>query len=250
MFKKIIQKSTYKTLSGSGIYDNFLRDFILGFTLKRTAAFPVTVSLNKGDTKVTISDDLDRLTINEIFSWKIYQTDRMNNYRHVFDLGSNIGCAALFFETRCPNLQSLVSIEPDQRTIELLKENIDANFSSTSWELIEKALNPSGLPVQLLQGESTRYNTLEDSSSFPVVGSVEVEGLSFEDFFGLVAKYNPDEVLIKIDIEGVEGELLTEIFSRGYIGDLIIEGENIPKPKDGYRLGWNKFNDVYYFTKS
>ena len=250
MIKKLIQKSTYKTLSNSGIYDNYFRDFVLGFILKRTMFFPATVSLNRGTTTVTIADDFDRLTINEIFGWKIYQTARMSSYRHVFDLGSNIGCAALFFEAYCPNLESVVSIEPDERIIDILKTNIEANFSSTAWKLIRKALNPSGLPVRLLQGESSRYNTIEDSSNFSVVGSLEVEGLSFAAFFELVSQYNPDEVLIKIDIEGVEGELLTEIFTRGYIGDLVIEGENIPKPQIGYRLGWNKFNDVYYFTKS
>ena len=250
MIKKLIQKSTFRTLRNSGIYDDYFRDFVLGFILKRTTFFPATVSLNRGATNVLIADDFDRLTINEIFGWKIYETDRMSSYRHVFDLGSNIGCAALFFEASCPNLESLVSIEPDQRTIDLLKTNIENNFSSTSWNLIEKALNPSGKSVRLLQGESTRYNTIEDSSSFPVVGSVEVDGLSFADFFEIVTRNNPDEVLIKIDIEGVEGELLNEIFSHGYIGDLVIEGENIPPPNNGYQLGWNKFNDVYYFTKS
>ena len=250
MIKKLMQKSTYTTLSNIGIYDNFFRDFVLGFALKRTASFPATVSLNKGATKVTIADDLDRLTINEIFGWKIYKTERMSNYKHVFDLGSNIGCAALFFKACCPNLESLVSIEPDQRTIGLLKTNINANFHSTSWDLIEKALNANGETVRLLQGESTRYNTIEDSSNFSVIGSVEVEGFSFSDFFEIVTKHNPSEVLIKIDIEGVEGELLAKIFRHGYMGDLVIEGENIPKPESGYRLVWNKFNDVYYFTKS
>ena len=89
MLKKLIQKSTYKTLSNSGIYDRYFRDFVLGFMLKRTKIFPTTVSLNRGMTKVTITDDFDRLTINEIFGWKIYETERMSSYKHVFDLGSN-----------------------------------------------------------------------------------------------------------------------------------------------------------------
>ena len=75
-----MQKSTYKTLGNSGIYDNFFRDFVFGFALKRTVSFPATVSLNKGATKVIINDDFDRLTINEIFGWKIYETERMSNY--------------------------------------------------------------------------------------------------------------------------------------------------------------------------
>ena len=73
-----------------------------------------------------------------------------------------------------------------------------------------------------------------------------VETFSFSSLISLIREYDPDETLIKIDIEGMESKLLAAIFDAGYLGDIIVEGDMIPSDLEAYEMHWNKFSDVYF----
>ena len=53
------------------------------------------------------------------------------------------------------------------------------------------------------------------------------------------------------DIEGVELDLIKYLDKKNvFIGDIVVEGENLPKKFGKYILKQQKFNDMYYYAEN
>ena len=247
MLARIFKTSSLKTVIGSFIYDNYWLDFILGFCLKK-GAVPRRVSLNKGKYNIKISNISDFMTVNEVFNWQIYRTSRKEQYRYIFDLGSNIGTSTLYF-SKFPNIEKIFCYEPDPITLKLLKENCIALERNV--EICNKAITKDGADVMLNLSTSSRYNSITKIDRFEYVSSVKVKSVSFESLFSKISKFNPNEVMIKIDIEGVELDLINYLDKKNiFIGDIVVEGENLPKKFGKYILKQQRFNDMYYYAEN
>ena len=247
MFSRLLRKNTYHTLFTSLIYDYYIKDFILGFILKKSPV-PSLVYLFKSKIKIKIISQFDRMTISEIFGWKIYYTSRLKNYKVILDVGANIGCASVYFANKCKNLETIIAFEPDPRAFKTLKENLKINCSKLKITLHEAAISPDDKQKILIRSESTRYNSLKTIGNFKAKDSIKVNSVSFEKLFEIIKHFDPKEVLLKIDIEGLEYELLKALFKEKYLCDIILEGDYLPTKFGPYRMIWNKFNNIYYFS--
>lgn len=246
-FKRIFKHSTLKTLSNMFIYDNWFKDFFLGFVFQKLQSNRISILQKKVSLKINDSSDL--MTINEIFNWKIYQTNRMSEYKYLFDLGANIGCASVYFGHACPALKKVYCFEPDERVHLDLEDNLKNNLSHLDINLSKTAVTQNGEPVQINLTSSSRYNSIDDNSRFKFIDKVLVQSTSFHTLIKNICSHDPKEVIIKIDIEGMENSLFKAIQDYGYIGDIVVEGEGFSSNMIGYSMKWNKFNDVYYFSQ-
>ena len=115
---------------------------------------------------------------------------------------------------------------------------------------MEKAITKSGDDVMLNLSTSSRYNSISKIDRFDYLDAVKVKSVSFDDLFTKITAFEPDEVLIKIDIEGVEDDLLKYLDQKNiYVGDIVVEGEDLPNNFGVYILKKRKFNDMYYYSK-
>lgn len=246
MISRIFKISSLRTLKGSFIYDNYWSDFVLGFCLQK-GSVPRRVSLNRHSHGVKIENIKDLLTINEVFNWQIYKTSRQDQYQYIFDLGSNIGTTALYF-SKLHNIKKIFCYEPDPSAFKLLEEN--CSKVEKDIETINMAITKNGGDVMLNISTSSRYNSINKNHKFEYVSKVKVKSISFDQLFTKIFDFNPSEVLIKIDIEGVEQEFFEYIDQKNvFIGDIVVEGENLPKKFGRYVLKNQCFNDVYYYTE-
>lgn len=139
----------------------------------------------------------DILSISEVFFRRVYRLPNGQACETFVDLGANIGMAsAYFFKTYGP--KEIVCVEPSARNVLLLKPNLDANGVPATVLAGVIADRPGELPFEA-SGESN-------------AGHIGASGT-------LVRAYSMDEVLallpggradvVKVDIEGYEGTLLT-----------------------------------------
>ena len=229
------------------MYDNYMNDFIFGFIFKKSTV-PSQVSLFKSTIKIKIVNQFDRMTISEIFGWKIYYTSRLKNYKVILDVGANIGCASIYFAKKCKNLEAIIAFEPDPRAFKTLKENLKINCSNLKTTLHKVAVSTDDKPKVLIRSESTRYNSLKNIGNFKPKDTIKINSVSFEKLFKTIKKFEPKEVLLKIDIEGLEYEILEALFKEDYLCDIILEGDCLPKKTGCYKMIWNKFSNIYYFS--
>ena len=121
MLKRILKASNFRTIIGSFIYDQYWKDFVFGFCFQK-GEVPRKVSLKKDFYNIKITDINDFMTINEVFNWQIYRTNRSTQYRYIFDLGANIGTSTVYF-SKLQNTKKIFCYEPDPKTFKVLKEN-------------------------------------------------------------------------------------------------------------------------------
>jgi len=248
MLKRIFKFSTVKTILGSRIYDNYYIDFIMGFCLQKKT-MPTIVSVLDSSSLIKIDSVKDYLTITEIFNWRIYKTPRWDEYEHIVDIGANIGCASVFL-CRQKSVKSLIAIEPNKDVIDTLKLNIKQNINNINVEIMNVAIGTSSGAHDFFISDSSRYSGFVKSDNFRYIDKVSVECIDFNTLLGHLSDIDPALTLIKIDIEGVERDFFSFLENKDiYIGDIVVEGEDLPMKFGSYVCRTKKFNDVYYYTK-
>ena len=248
MLKRIFKMSTIRSILGSKIYDNYFKDFILGFCFQINKV-PRTVSVRKASALIQIDSIKDYLTVNEIFNWEIYKTPRWYEYKHIVDIGANIGCASLFLCNQ-PNVESLIAIEPNEEVLNTLRVNLNNNIKGISLEIMTVAIGEFSGSYDFFLSDSSRYSGFVKSKNFNYVNKVQVNCIDFQSLLVKLENYNPLHTLIKIDIEGVEKDFFKFLSDLNtYIGDIIVEGDDLPEYFGSYVCLSRKFNDVYYYTE-
>ncbi len=158
----------------------------------------------------------------EIFLEQNYLIAPTKEKIKIIDCGSNIGISILYFKFLAPNAE-IVSFEPNPHTFALLKQNVESNNLSVQ-------LHNAGVSKEV--GEMTIYTDKDDMSSQSAsttrhltnkhrpLEPVQVKMVALSSFIT-----EPVDVL-KLDIEGAEGEVLEELATTGklnFIKKLFIE---------------------------
>jgi FkbM family methyltransferase len=169
--------------------------------LFRAGSYPHEVVLRTPIGKIRLKaftpDDL--LTINEIFCRGDYHSDARN---HIFvDFGSNIGVSAAYFLTRSRE-GYVYGFEPLPQNIERLKLNL--NSFNGRFSLTEGAVWTSNGSADFGWEETGRYGGLRSKSARKLTVRTFDENDILRD---ILARHGKIDVL-KIDVEGAEGELL------------------------------------------
>jgi FkbM family methyltransferase len=137
----------------------------------------------------------------------------------IIDGGSNIGMSVLFFKALYPKSRVL-AFEPAERAYELLVRNVEENRLA-GVELHRAALGGA-------EGTIAFYEELEDPATFRMStrreridgAEVEVPQVRLSDFI------NEPVDLLKLDVEGAEDEVLTDLIDSAaiaHIQQLVVE---------------------------
>jgi FkbM family methyltransferase len=168
--------------------------------------FKYPYPIGKINLKVRSNRGADAFIISEVFEQECYWVS-LNNITHIVDLGANAGFTAVYFSKLFPSA-TIACVEPMPVNISVLKRNLALNkVTSVVYEAAitikdEKTLMDIGdkdyankvhnIPF----GKSMDHNTLT------------VDGLSMDTMLKKLKWETID--LLKIDIEGYEGILLTQ----------------------------------------
>jgi FkbM family methyltransferase len=153
----------------------------------------------------------DYATFFEVFCRRDYAITKLGMI--VVDIGSNIGISARFFLES--GARFIYLYEPDPENLDFLRRNI-ANFGDT-YRLEEKAVSISQSQggTSAFEVEKTgRYGRLVSDKSIDVGISsnrIKVQVLGIEDVLGSVLLNFENIDVLKIDIEGLELEIVKAI---------------------------------------
>ena len=169
-------------------------------------------------------------TIYSIFVREDYFIDK--EYKNILDLGSNIGISALYFLSRNKK-NRIYCVEPDPNNAYFLKKNL------------KSFKNRSKISFSAITTDKKKYKNFNLSfdgkySSFKNLGrnldeTIEVKTKTIDDLLNDVFFKNNLPILLKLDIEGLEKEVINnfDFKSNPRIIQLIAEGtgykENINK---------------------
>jgi FkbM family methyltransferase len=124
--------------------------------------------------------------------------------RRILDLGANIGMAAAALASQFPEAEFLL-VEPDPRNLERLEKTV--RWNGLTAQIVRSAVAPSAGRLRLRIGQDPTCSALETSAMHVLLDTVEVDVCTVDE---LLSGAGWDAVdLVKIDIEGTEGELLT-----------------------------------------
>ena len=160
--------------------------------------------------KITFNGETHfRHLFNGIFVQAPYFFRATNDRPLIFDCGSNIGMSVLFFKKLYPNAR-IVAFEPDPFTFETLRRNVEQNRLSDV-DLHQIALDDRVAEIEFFrdvspESSSLTMSTLPQRHSGP---SVVVPARRLSEFI------SSEVDLLKIDIEGAEDAVLTDLSRTG-----------------------------------
>ncbi|MEE4206492.1 MAG: FkbM family methyltransferase [Erythrobacter sp.] len=140
---------------------------------------------------------------------------------HFFvDIGSNVGVAAAFFLSRHRDNRA-ICCEPDEANLAFLRRTL-AQFGDRV-TILEKAIGPQAGIGELHRSEDGKYSSLIDAGV--TVATQEVEIVAFSDILGRAVAMGASDIVLKIDIEGLEPALVQSVDFADYpaISRIIVE---------------------------
>lgn len=148
----------------------------------------------------------------EIFDKKIYDFQSDNGSPYIIDAGGFVGLTALYFKGLYPGA-TLTVFEPDPAVFRLLKENMETN-GLENVELVEAGLGREA-------GKMTFYpDNADGGTMIPTEGKapIEVDVRRLSDYID-----GPVD-LLKMNIEGLEGDVFEEIEPKlSFVKEIILE---------------------------
>jgi len=165
----------------------------------------------------------------EIFIMNVYYFEAETDNPFICDCGANVGISVLYFKKLYPNCK-LLAFEPDRRAFRLLKANVRVNHFKNV-RLINSAIykkkgfvkfyydkaHPDSLSMSIKKGRG-------NSISFRKIPAV------------LLSSYLKERVdFLKMDIEGVEGSVINELFQTkklSFVREAVVEFHHHIEPKE------------------
>lgn len=173
-----------------------------------------TLLLRKSNKTVSIlcrPNTTDEKVIDEVLKKNVYEKPKIDFYVEPtdrwLDLGANIGTFSLLCLTRGA---SIISYEPEPTNFDLLKTNIENNFTD-GFQLVQEAVDvrDGNLPLFVCKGEYNKYrHTLT-----PVRGRATLN-VPVSNIIDVIRIHQP--TAIKLDIEGSEILILELLSSNDY----------------------------------
>ena len=151
-----------------------------------------------------------RILFKEIFIDASYYFVPDNSRPTILDCGSNIGMSALFFKRLYPQ-SKIVVFEPDPKTFETLRQNVRDNGLSDV-DCHQMALADFDGSVDFYQGEDENRSDLLMSmlhERMPTGKKISVPVRRLSAFI------DGDIDLLKLDVEGAEVKVMTDLQENG-----------------------------------
>ena len=148
-----------------------------------------------------------------IFCREDYKTPPSEGFM-TLDLGANIGVAALYFLSR--NVTTRVRCyEPDPANLDLLHQNLEPFKERV--EIIPKAVAPSGGLGTLFRANDGKHSSLRQDVAVynGFAAEVPTELVAFEEILQSVPS-NDLDILLKVDVEGIERDLIQSVDFRDH----------------------------------
>jgi FkbM family methyltransferase len=129
----------------------------------------------------------------------------------VLDIGANIGYYALMEAMIIGDKGIVYAVEPDERNLALLKENVSLNRLDKSIKIFDKAISNKNVYEQFAIHQSSNLNVILTKGEYPsseqYMSIVRIETVDIYDFLKSLERIN----LIRMDLEGHEEEVLDGI---------------------------------------
>lgn len=135
----------------------------------------------------------------------------------VVDLGANVGLFSLIALSLNPTIE-LHAVEADPQTHDVLKSNAAQN-SDAAWKTYQVAISKSDGSIRFAQTPASTSGHV----ALPNENGIDVPALSWKTFFSRHLA-NKDIAVLKVDIEGAEGDVLkgpSADFSR--VANIVVE---------------------------
>jgi FkbM family methyltransferase len=168
----------------------------------------VRVRTPLGIVSPTLSSQHDMSTVNEVFCRRDYEAPA--DLKVAVDVGSNIGISALYFLTRNASAR-VYAFEPDPKNIERLHHNL-RDFNDR-YELDDSAVALTNGTARFGVEPVGRYGTLnlDAPTGHPATEIIEVRTRALNDILAGVLEKHPRIDILKIDVEGIEEDLVGSI---------------------------------------
>ena len=186
---------------------------IFWHVLRGTCPPSIKLRSPTGPVMISLRNNESLKTCFSIFAREDYRTPAKESWA-VLDIGANIGIAALYFLSR--NRSNRVQcFEPDQANLEFLRRNI-GRFAARV-EIVEKAVAPSGGTGTLYRAIDGKHSSLlrEVAVSNGFDSETDAELISFDGLLREAVK-GQASLLVKMDVEGIEADLVRSVDFLNY----------------------------------
>jgi len=149
--------------------------------------------------------------INEIFLQGVYKQQLPEN-AYILDCGANIGISAIYLKSICPGAH-IICFEPDEKNFSLLEKNI-----------LSHKLKNVYAKKEAVWTENTTLSFIQDGTMGSKIGSnnssntISVKAIRLKELLEKKVDF------LKLDIEGAEFKVLTDIAERlDNVGKMFLE---------------------------
>ncbi len=165
-----------------------------------------------------------RLLFKEIFSNEIYNVRLDNDTPLIIDAGAYVGLSTIYFKDKFPH-SGIISFEPNPNIFPLLQENIISNHLDNI--VLHNVALGRKEGIRDFYIDSTNDHNFSTSSFIKNAWNGEQATIPIQVNVKKLSEYINEEIdLLKMDIEGAEGEVLEELRDSGklkFLKNIIFE---------------------------
>lgn len=147
------------------------------------------------------------------FFLKNFLTNKTNLFNFI-DIGANQGlysiCAALN-----KNCKLIYAFEPIDKTFQLLKKNIEINNVGAKCKLYKKAIANKNKKEEVFFNENHTGKTslITEKNVFGLnLTKIRIDTINHKTLNSIFCEKNKNEFVVKIDVEGLEQDVINELF--------------------------------------
>jgi FkbM family methyltransferase len=158
--------------------------------------------------------------ISEIYHRKIYDVGQTENFSFICDVGAHIGLFTLKMSKQAPKSE-IIAIEPDPINFKFLSKNILINGLADRVHMLNVAAGQKREKALLLMNNISRGDTsIKKWHNAGTAGHLAIDVLPLAEILQAARNYD----LVKIDVEGMESEVLNGLGKKHLnVNRLVIE---------------------------
>lgn len=147
----------------------------------------------------------DTFILSEVFKDECYKLDPGVEEPYILDLGANAGFTAVYYSKLFPNAR-IACVEPIPNNINYLRKNLD--YNQVRAHVFEAAIGIEDGTLEMEISEKDYGHKVSDANSSINASMIQVAALTIPSILQKLNWLTID--LLKIDIEGYEGILLSK----------------------------------------